>query len=706
MLFILKIQGGKMKQFKLIRKKIVLSLIICMLIVGNGVSTKTKVSAYEPDPPDCTSAAYHLGNDDEEGYCEITWLDTSSGYAEYRSRNIYGLPASACVCNNPPPSPSPDNPPAPPKPKIEYRYSKKPVLEAITTDSIQIKGKAGNNAKVTIVVNGAKLGETKATATGEFAYRLTKGLKANDEVKAKGEDPDWGDYRYFVIESDVTKVKGFELKDSSVQTDLTAKDIAAMEEKIKNLKNNVTQANVKIVTLEKEMEKLKENHTNEILKLREIINRLKLEKEELFKEIQYLSKLLQEKESNIKNLEVKIKVLEEKNKSLEDKIKELEKQIRDLQQENLSLKEQIKGFLEKIKLLEHNLDTCKADSKAKQELIDKIKKELEEAKKQITLLLEDKSKNEKEKAEELKKLWKKLEELEKKEAELRDLGEKLKTQQEANERKYYDNETGTAAGDYEKRFTSQQEFEEYLQQNGGSGNDLSKDGELNNSDNKRKIRYPNKLTPKAPPENSDTDGSGQKINRNKGIASDPSKARADLIENVNNSNEEYPIHKRLIKKTANTSSSDNMYSADARQFITFKTKSGKTFHLIINHDEKSENVQLLTEVNEDDLLNMVEKKKEVKPVEPAPAVTVEKKEEKPVKEEENANNLGLYLLMGILVASGVGGLLYYKKMKAKEATELKEFDNEEAENIDYEDDLMSENEKEETPAVSQESQEE
>ena len=692
-----------MKQFKL--KKTVLSLIIGMLILGN----------FKFIGAEYNSCTFHENRDGDEdnSYCTICYYVTTHGYVETQCNDDYSIKSeyqceSLCPKSEILPSPSPNppspNPPAPPKPKIEYRYSKKPVLEAITTDTIQIKGKAGNNAKVTILVNGAKLGETKATATGEFAYRLTKGLKVNDEVKAKGEDPDWGDYRYFVVESDVTKVKGFELKDSIVQTDLTAKDIAAMEEKIKNLKNDVTQANVKIVTLEKEMEKLKDKHSNEILKLQEIINRLKLEKEELFKEIQYLSKLLQEKESNIKDLEVKIKVLEEKNKSLEDKIKELEKQIRDLQQENLSLKEQIKGLLEKIKFLEHNLGTCKADSKAKQELIDKIKKELEEAKKQITLLLEDKSKNEKEKAEELKKLWKKLEELEKKEAELRDLGEKLKTQQEANERKYYDNETGTAAGDYEKRFTSQQEFEEYLQQNGGSGNDLSKDGELNNSDNKRKIRYPNKLTPKAPPENSDTDGSGQKINRNKGVASDPSKARADLIENVNNSNEEYPIHKR-VKKTANTSSSssDNMYSADARQFITFKTKSGKTFHLIINHDEKSENVQLLTEVNEDDLLNMVEKKKEVKPVEPKPVVTVEKKEEKPVKEEE-ASNLGMYLLIGILVACGVGGMLYYKKMKAKEAAELKAFDNEEAEDIEYEDDLMSESEA--TPAVSQENQEE
>ncbi len=63
--------------------------------------------------------------------------------------------------------------------------------------------------------------------------------------------------------------------------------------------------------------------------------------------------------------------------------------------------------------------------------------------------------------------------------------------------------------------------------------------------------------------------------------------------------------------------------------------------------------------------------------------------------EFGLGHLGMYLLMGILVASGVGGMLYYKKMK--EAAELREF--EEAEDIDYEDDLMTE--KEETPALFQ-----
>lgn len=100
------------------------------------------------------------------------------------------------------------------------------------------------------------------------------------------------------------------------------------------------------------------------------------------------------------------------------------------------------------------------------------------------------------------------------------------------------------------------------------------------------------------------DGASSNVNTNKGVASAPSKARGTVTENKDNANNDYPIH--------HGDSSDNKeadkYSADARQFITFQTKSGKTFHLIINHDEQSENVMLLTEVSEDDLLNMVEKK--------------------------------------------------------------------------------------------------
>ena len=126
---------------------------------------------------------------------------------------------------------------------------------------------------------------------------------------------------------------------------------------------------------------------------------------------------------------------------------------------------------------------------------------------------------------------------------------------------------------------------------------------------------------------------------------------ASVVENKDNANKDYPIH--------HGDSSDNKeadkYSADARQFITFQTKSGKTFHLIINHDEQSENVMLLTEVSEDDLLNMVEKKEkpkeEVKKIEETVPESEVKKEE-PKKEESKGN--GSYIVLGIIVLAKIG----------------------------------------------------
>ncbi len=138
-----------------------------------------------------------------------------------------------------------------------------------------------------------------------------------------------------------------------------------------------------------------------------------------------------------------------------------------------------------------------------------------------------------------------------------------------------------------------------------SGNTTKDTSRAETKEKEKEVRYPNKLTPKAPANNNSQDSSmdstNKTVNTNKGVASAPSKARGTVTENKDNTNKDYPIHHGDEKEV-------DMYSADARQFITFQTKNGKTFYLIINHDEDSENVMLLTEVSEDDLLNMVEKK--------------------------------------------------------------------------------------------------
>ncbi|HEL0569766.1 TPA: DUF4366 domain-containing protein [Streptococcus equi subsp. zooepidemicus] len=218
-----------------------------------------------------------------------------------------------------------------------------------------------------------------------------------------------------------------------------------------------------------------------------------------------------------------------------------------------------------------------------------------------------------------------------------------------------------------------------------SGNATKDTSKTEVKEKEKEVRYPNKLTAKAPANNSgkdlSMDAASKSVNTNKGVASAPSKARGTVTENKDNANNDYPIH--------HGDSSDNketdMYSADARQFITFQTKNGKTFHLIINLDEDSENVMLLTEVSEDDLLNMVEKKEtskqEVVKEEPV------KEEVKPEKKEEKSN-LGAYIILLLVVGGALGAGYYFKVVKKKEDKELEALEEED-------DDFFSEAESEE-----------
>ena len=196
----------------------------------------------------------------------------------------------------------------------------------------------------------------------------------------------------------------------------------------------------------------------------------------------------------------------------------------------------------------------------------------------------------------------------------------------------------------------------------------------------KEVRYPNKLNAKEPEnlKQNNAASNGEKANTNKGVASAPSKARAFVTENKDNANQDYPIHHNSDKDNKET----DKYSADARQFITFKTKNGKTFHLIINHDEQGENVMLLTEVSEDDLLNMVEAKEKPKEVVKEEPVKQEKTEEvKPEKKEEKSST-GTYILLALVTLGALGAGYYFKIAKKKEDKEL--------EALEEDDDFFSE----------------
>ena len=184
----------------------------------------------------------------------------------------------------------------------------------------------------------------------------------------------------------------------------------------------------------------------------------------------------------------------------------------------------------------------------------------------------------------------------------------------------------------------------------------------------REVRFPNKLEAKEP-ENG-KQGSNEEKSTNKGIATLPVEARATVTEDVDNANNAYPIHH------GNENEANDQFSADARQFISFKTKSGKVFHLIINHDEQGQNVMLLTEVSEDDLLNMVEQK-ESKPalIKEEPEKEESKEEQKPKKMEESGS-MGSYVLLIFVVVLVMAVAYYFKVVKKKEAEAVESLEEE------------------------------
>ena len=99
---------------------------------------------------------------------------------------------------------------------------------------------------------------------------------------------------------------------------------------------------------------------------------------------------------------------------------------------------------------------------------------------------------------------------------------------------------------------------------------------------------------------------------------------------------------------------------------------------------------LLTEVSEDDLLNMVEAKEkpkdEVKKIEEVPLPTEATKEE-PVKEEpkkkQESKGTGLYIFLGLLVMTVAGAGYYFKIYKKNQEESEDEEDYNELED-DYE----------------------
>ena len=159
------------------------------------------------------------------------------------------------------------------------------------------------------------------------------------------------------------------------------------------------------------------------------------------------------------------------------------------------------------------------------------------------------------------------------------------------------------------------------------------------------------------------------------LATQENKARGSVIENVDRNGKD-------ITPSGNTEK-DKENPVDVRQFLTFQTKSGKTMHLIVDHSSNQDNVRLLTEVGEQDLLNMIESEdKNTIKVEEPKKEEVKKEEPKtvPVKEEKKSG-IGSFLIVALVIGGVVGAGYYFKVVKAKEDRMLEDFEEDDEDYI-------------------------
>lgn len=161
------------------------------------------------------------------------------------------------------------------------------------------------------------------------------------------------------------------------------------------------------------------------------------------------------------------------------------------------------------------------------------------------------------------------------------------------------------------------------------------------------------------------------------LATQENKARGSVIENVDRNG------KDITPSGDTEKDKDKENPVDVRQFLTFQTKSGKTMHLIVDHSSNQDNVRLLTEVGEQDLLNMIESEdKNTIKVEEPKKEEVKKEELKtvPVK-EETKSGIGSFLIIALVIGGVIGAGYYFKVVKAKEDKMLEDFEEDDEDYI-------------------------
>lgn len=119
---------------------------------------------------------------------------------------------------------------------------------------------------------------------------------------------------------------------------------------------------------------------------------------------------------------------------------------------------------------------------------------------------------------------------------------------------------------------------------------------------------------------------------------------------------------------------DDITDDETKQFLTVQTKNGNTFFMVIDRSRNSENVYMLSLIDENDLAEFLGED-ETELEEEKPAVAVEEPRLEPVQEEPRTEpekggmGMGALFTIILLGAGSIGGYYYFKIWKPKREEE-------------------------------------
>lgn len=143
---------------------------------------------------------------------------------------------------------------------------------------------------------------------------------------------------------------------------------------------------------------------------------------------------------------------------------------------------------------------------------------------------------------------------------------------------------------------------------------------------------------------------------------------------------------------------DDISGDDTKQFLTIQTKNGNTFFMVLDRSSNTENVYMLSMIDENDLSEFITETKEsetkkpsvVLPEETEQTLSIEETKDDSEKETKGVNT-GALLAIILLLVGGIGCYYYFKVVKPK-----KEEEDAEGEDLEFYDDGAFINEDEET----------